>query len=48
MKQGTEVLKQIHAEMGGIEGVEKLLTENEEAREYQKVSLLTWCYMSKI
>lgn len=36
LKQGTAVLKQIHAEMGGIENVEKLLGENEEARAYQK------------
>jgi hypothetical protein len=39
LQQGTNVLKQIHKEMGGVEGVEKLLSENEEAREYQKVSL---------
>lgn len=37
LQQGTMVLKQIHSEMGGIEGVEKLLADNEEAREYQKV-----------
>lgn len=40
LQQGTLVLKQIHKEMGGVEGVEKLLTESEEARSYQKVSQL--------
>lgn len=37
LQQGTTVLKEIHREMGGIENVEKLLGENEEAREYQRV-----------
>ena len=36
LQQGTAVLKQIHAEMGGIERVEKLLEENAEARAYEK------------
>ena len=36
LQQGTAVLKQIHTEMGGIENVEKLLEENEEARAYEK------------
>ena len=36
LQQGTTVLKQIHSEMGGIENVEKLLGENEEARAYEK------------
>lgn len=36
LRQGTAVLKQIHAEMGGVENVEKLMGENEEARQYQK------------
>lgn len=36
LQQGTKVLNQIHAEMGGIEGVEKLLEESEEARAYQQ------------
>ena len=35
LQQGTAVLKQIHAEMGGIENIEKLLGENEEARAYE-------------
>lgn len=38
LQQGTAVLKEIHKEMGGIEQVEKLLEENEEARAYQEVS----------
>ena len=36
LQQGTAVLKQIHAEMGGIEHIEKLLEENAEARAYEK------------
>ena len=36
LQQGTSVLKQIHAEMGGIEKVEKLMGENEDARAYQQ------------
>ncbi|CAF9913134.1 Vacuolar protein sorting-associated protein 20 [Imshaugia aleurites] len=36
LQQGTHVLKQIHAEMGGIEKVEKLMGETEDARAYQK------------
>ena len=35
LQQGTRVLKQIHTEMGGIEAVEKLMGENEDARAYQ-------------
>ncbi|KAF2277297.1 charged multivesicular body protein-like protein 6 [Westerdykella ornata] len=36
IQQGTQVLKEIHREMGGIENVEKLLGESEEARAYQE------------
>ncbi|KAH8724877.1 Snf7-domain-containing protein [Phaeosphaeriaceae sp. PMI808] len=36
LRQGTAVLKEIHKEMGGIENVEKLLADNEEARAYQE------------
>ncbi|KAF2248973.1 Snf7-domain-containing protein [Trematosphaeria pertusa] len=36
LQQGTTVLKEIHKEMGGIENVEKLLGESEEARAYQQ------------
>lgn len=36
LRQGTSVLKQIHAEMGGIEQVEKLMGESEDAKAYQK------------
>ena len=36
LQQGTDVLKQINAEMGGLQQVEKLLGENEEARQYQE------------
>jgi charged multivesicular body protein 6 len=38
LKQGTMVLKQMQKEMGGIDQVEKLLAEGEEAKAYQKVS----------
>jgi len=37
LKQGNEVLKEIHKEMN-LETVEKLLEETQEAREYQRVS----------
>ncbi|OCK94562.1 charged multivesicular body protein-like protein 6 [Cenococcum geophilum 1.58] len=36
LQQGTAVLKEIHREMGGIENVEKLLGESEEAQAYQR------------
>ncbi|KAI9794833.1 MAG: Vacuolar protein sorting-associated protein 20 [Peltula sp. TS41687] len=36
LQQGTKVLKEIHREMGGIDQVEKLMADNEEARAYQK------------
>ncbi|KAL8637997.1 MAG: hypothetical protein Q9228_004807 [Teloschistes exilis] len=36
LQQGTAVLQQIHAEMGGVEQVEKLMGESEEARAYQR------------
>lgn len=39
LQQGTNVLKQIHKEMGGLENVEKLMGESEEARAYQEVRL---------
>lgn len=38
LQQGTSVLKEIHKEMGGLENVEKLMGENEEAQAYQRVS----------
>ncbi|ERF74663.1 hypothetical protein EPUS_00793 [Endocarpon pusillum Z07020] len=38
LKQGTQVLQQIHKEMGGLEAVEKLMGESEEARAYQQAS----------
>ncbi|EEH46160.1 ESCRT-III subunit protein VPS20 [Paracoccidioides brasiliensis Pb18] len=36
LRQGTKVLQTIHREMGGLEGVEKLMGESEEARAYQE------------
>jgi len=39
LQQGTAVLKEIHREMGGIENVEKILGESEEAQAYQRVCL---------
>lgn len=42
LSQGTQVLKAIQKEMGGLEGVEKMMGENEEARAYQEVWLA--CY----
>lgn len=38
LQQGTKVLKEIHAEMGGIERVELLMGESAEAIAYQNVS----------
>lgn len=38
LKQGNEVLKEIHKEMN-LESVEKLLEETAEAREYQRVRI---------
>lgn len=37
LQQGARVLGAIHAEMGGIDGVERLMGETEEARAYQEV-----------
>lgn len=37
LQQGTKVLQTINQEMGGIEGVERLMGETEEARAYQEV-----------
>ncbi|WEW55680.1 Vacuolar protein sorting-associated protein 20 [Emydomyces testavorans] len=39
LSQGTKVLQAIHKEMGGLEGVEKMMGETEEARAYQEVGL---------
>jgi hypothetical protein len=38
LKQGNEILKEIHKELN-VESVEKLLGETAEAREYQRVTL---------
>lgn len=43
LQQGTKVLKEIHAEMGGIENVEKLMGETADAIAYQQV-----CYYDYI
>lgn len=34
LQRGTEVLKEIRKEMGGVEGVEKLMARNEEERQF--------------
>jgi len=36
LQQGTQVLNMIHKEMGGLEGVEKMMADSEEARRYQQ------------
>lgn len=36
LQQGTKVLKEIHAEMGGLENVEKLMGETADAIAYQQ------------
>lgn len=42
LQQGTAVLKAIHKEMGGLEKVEMIMGNSEEAQAYQKVS--NWCW----
>lgn len=37
LQQGTKVLKEIHKEMGGLDKVEQLMGETEEAQAYQNV-----------
>ncbi|KAG8417768.1 Vacuolar protein sorting-associated protein 20 [Metarhizium acridum] len=39
LQQGTKVLKEIHAEMGGLENVEKLMGETADAIAYQQVCM---------
>ena len=39
LQQGTSVLKEIHKEMGGLEKVEMIMGESEEAQAYQKVGI---------
>ena len=41
LQQGTAVLKEIHKEMGGLESVEMILSESEEAQAYQKVRMIS-------
>lgn len=43
LQQGTSVLKQIHKEMGGMQSIEKLLEESEDARAYQRVRRKRGC-----
>lgn len=50
LQQGTAVLKEIHREMGGLEKVEMIMGESEEAQAYQRVSntvMMTWYHMLK-
>lgn len=44
LQQGTQVLQTINKEMGGIENVERLMGETEDARAYQEVTIFnnTW------
>ena len=53
LSQGTQVLQAIHKEMGGLEGVEKMMGDTEDARAYQEVRIpLTpifpceWCWLT--
>ena len=41
LSQGTKVLTDLHAEMGGIDNVEKIMGESADAIAYQKVSATT-------
>ena len=40
LQQGTKVLKDIHAEMGGLANVEKLMGDTADAIAYQKVRFM--------
>lgn len=40
LQQGTAVLKAIHKEMGGLEKVELIMSESEEARAFQEVCVV--------
>lgn len=42
LSQGTKVLQTIHKEMGGLEAVEKLMGDTEEARAYQEVRFISY------
>lgn len=44
LQQGTSVLKEIHKEMGGLDKVEMIMGESEEARAYQKVRAYAYPY----
>jgi charged multivesicular body protein 6 len=44
LQQGTQVLKEIHREMGGIKHVEKLMGETADAIAYQQVRVLVRCW----
>jgi charged multivesicular body protein 6 len=48
LKQGTQVLQQIHKEMGGLEAVEKLMGESEEARAYQQVRFISEAILTAV
>lgn len=45
LQQGTNVLQQIHKEMGGLENVEKLMGETADAIAYQKVVCIQYIAM---
>ncbi|RAH60829.1 hypothetical protein BO85DRAFT_445984 [Aspergillus piperis CBS 112811] len=48
LQQGTKVLQTINKEMGGLEGVQKLMGETEEARAYQEVSFYCQWLFEKV
>lgn len=45
LQQGTQVLQTINKEMGGIEAVDRLMGETEEARAYQEVRMTRLFYI---
>lgn len=45
LQQGTQVLQTINKEMGGIEAVDRLMGETEEARAYQEVGIYRKVYL---
>lgn len=46
LSQGTQVLQAIHKEMGGLEGVEKMMGDTEDARAYQEVWIPRFSFLS--
>src|SRR3984885_12904549 len=48
LQQGTQVLKEIHKEMGGLDHVEKLMGDTADAIAYQQVSTFTFAQVHQL